>query len=86
MAAHKDTTLSGPINIDDSTFLNVKFENAQLIYSGGTPPGFENCAFNGVTFELKGPAHQTLNFLRSMAPESTRMREVLYGLIPELKG
>ena len=85
MAAHKDKTLSGPIDLDGNTFENIAFDNAQLFYLGGQPPIFTNCAFNGVAFEFRGPAHNTLNFLRSITPESTRMREVLYGLMPELK-
>ncbi|QTN20252.1 hypothetical protein HZ989_04060 [Brevundimonas sp. AJA228-03] len=85
MAVHKDKTLSGPVDLDAGVFENIVFENAQLFYSGGTPPQFVNCAFNTVAFELRGPAHRTLGFLRSMAPEETGMREVFYGLVPEIK-
>lgn len=85
MADHNDKTLTGDVELDASNFRNINFENARLIYAGGVAPYFDNCAFNGVSFEFQGPAHNTLNFLRSMAPEGTRMREVIYGLIPELK-
>lgn len=85
MAVHKDKTMTGPVDLDAGVFENVTFDNCQLFYSGGQPPVFANCAFNAVSFELSGPAHRTLLFLRSMAPEETRMREVFYGLIPEIK-
>jgi len=85
MTAHKDKTLSGPTDLDGNTFENVAFDKAQLYYSGGQAPIFTNCAFNEVTFEFRGQAHNTLNFLRSLAPESTRLRPVLEGLMPELK-
>lgn len=85
MAVHKDKTLSGPIELDGNTFENVAFDKAQLFYSGGQSPTFTNCAFNEVTFEFRGSAHNTLYFLRSLAPESTNMRPVLDGLMPELK-
>lgn len=85
MAVHKDKTMSGPIDLDGNVFENILFENAQLLYSGGNSPQFTNCAFNTVAFEMRGPAHRTVNFLRSMAPAETQMREVFYGLIPEIK-
>ncbi|MBU1346983.1 MAG: hypothetical protein KKA16_08515 [Alphaproteobacteria bacterium] len=85
MAAHKDKTMTGPVDLDDGKFENIKFNDAQLFYSGGQPPAFVNCAFNGVSFELRGPAHRTLAFLRSMAPAETGMRDVFYGLVPEIK-
>ena len=86
MTAHKDKTLSGSIDLDGNTFENVAFDKAQLFYLGGQPPIFTNCAFNEVTFAFRGPAHNTLNFLRSLAPASTQMRPVLEGLMPELNG
>lgn len=85
MAVIKDKTLSGPTDLDGNTFENIAFDKAQLFYSGGQPPIFTNCAFNEVSFELRGQAYNTLNFLRSMAPESTGMQVVLHGLMPELK-
>ncbi len=85
MAAHKDKTMTGPVDLDGGHFENIKFTNAQLFYSGGQPPQFVNCAFDTVAFELRGPAHRTLGFLRSMAPAETGMREVFYGMIPEIK-
>lgn len=85
MAVHKDKTMTGPVDLDSGVFENVVFENAELFYSGGQPPHFANCAFNTASFEFRGPAHRTLLFLRTMAPEETRMREVFYGLIPEIK-
>jgi hypothetical protein len=85
MALYKDQTLTGEITLDANQFESVRFENARLIYAGGVPPSFNNVTFTDTTVDFRGPANATLNFLRSMAPEATGMREVVLGLLPELR-
>jgi len=85
MAAHKDKPLSGPVDLDGSTFENVQFKDAQLFYSGSQPPRFENCGFDNTTVEFRGQALNTLNFIKSMAPSGTGLRPIVDGLIPELQ-
>ncbi|WP_428151646.1 hypothetical protein [Brevundimonas sp.] len=85
MTIHKDKTISGPIELDGNTFENVAFKDAQILYLGGVPPMMNNCSFDGVTFEFRGPAHNTLMFLRSLMPARTNMRPILEALMPELK-
>lgn len=81
----RDQTLSGDLQVEGQNYINCQFSGARLIYRGGTPPGFANCAFDDSNFVFEGAAGQTLNFLRIMAPKATNMREVVLGLIPELR-
>lgn len=85
VAEFKDQTLTGAVTLDGSIFINVDFNDAELTYKGGVPPGFDNCRFNNSTFSLVGAAGNTVNFLRSMSPATTNMRFVVLGLIPELQ-
>ncbi|MGX1588780.1 hypothetical protein [Brevundimonas diminuta] len=85
MAEFKDQTLTGDVALDGHVFRNVDFNDAILTYTGGVAPAFDNCRFNNASFSLRGSAANTLHFLRAMAPESTNMRSVVLGLIPELQ-
>jgi len=85
VAEFKDQTLTGAVTLDGGVFINIDFNYAELSYSGGVPPGFDNCRFTNATFSIDGAAGNTLAFLRSMAPASTNMRFVVLGLLPELK-
>ena len=85
MAEFKDQTLTGEVALDGHVFRNIDFNDAVLTYDGGLPPGFDNCRFNNASFNVRGQAANTLNFLRAMAPEATNMRSVVLGLIPELQ-
>lgn len=85
MAEFKDQTLSGVIALDSNSFDNIDFEDVELTYDGGRPPAFNNCRFNNVSFTFRESAGNTLMFLRAMAPVETNMRNVVLGLMPELK-
>ena len=41
--------------------------------------------FDNATFSFRESAGNTLMFLRAMAPAQTNMRDVVLGLMPELK-
>ena len=86
MAEFKDQTLTGEVALDGNVFINIDFNDAVLTYDGGLPPGFDNCRFNQSSFTFRETAGNTLLFLRAMAPETTNMRSVVLGLIPELQG
>lgn len=86
VAEFKDQILTGDVALDGNTFVNIQFKDAVLNYSGGVPPGFDNCAFDTTSFSFRDSAANTLQFLRAMAPEGTNMRSVVLGLIPELNG
>jgi hypothetical protein len=85
MAEIRNQTLSGDQMIDGNTYIDCTFDNARLIYEGGAAPGFGNCMFKASHFRFQGPAGQTLTFLKAMAPARTGMREMVLGLLPELR-
>lgn len=85
MAEYKDQTLSGVVALDSNSFDNIDFNEAELTYDGGKPPAFNNCRFNNARFTFRESAGNTLMFLRAMAPVETNMRQVVLGLMPELK-
>ena len=78
--------MQGRIKLDGKTFKDVSFENAVLVYEGGTAPHFVNCTFTEANFAFEGAANNTINFLRSMLPAHTNMRPVVLGLLPEFGG
>lgn len=86
MAEIKDQTLSGSVDIDGEDFVNVVFDGATLVYSGGRAPTFNNCQFApGCSVTFQAQAGNTLAFIRSMAHPSTNMRFIVEGMIPELR-
>ena len=86
MALIKDKVLTGRVDLDGNRYQNVRFADAQMVYSGGLPPAFTDCRFKvGCTLTFDKDARNTVTFLRSMAPQSTGMRIFVEGLIPELK-
>ena len=86
MALIRDKVLTGRVDLDGHRFQNVQFVVAEMVYSGGLPPAFKDCAFKvGCTLTFDKDARNTVTFLRSMAPQSTGMRVFVEGLIPELK-
>ena len=85
MADHKNETLSGNITVDGKVFDNVTFREATILYDGGIPPHFLNCAFEATSFNFREQAANTIIFLRAMAPASSGMRSIVEGLVPEMK-
>ena len=64
---YNNTTLQGDIALDGATFDKVTFKGATLIFKGGQPPTFTECAFHpDVRFSFDGPAGNTVAFIRSM--------------------
>lgn len=84
-AEYKDQTLSGVVALDSNSFDNIDFKDAGLTYDGGRPPAFNNCRFDNARFTFRKSAGNTLLFLRAMAPAETNMRDVVLGLMPELR-
>ncbi len=86
MAETKNQTLKGMVRLDGATFRDCEFVDARLIFEGGLPPNFINCRFTNSHFAFQEAAGNTVNFLRAMAPPQSNMREVVFGLMPELRG
>lgn len=85
MAEYRDQVLTGEVAIDANTYINVTFRNAELLYRGGLPPAFDRCSFDGVTFGFREQAGNTIAFLNALAPEHTNLREIVFGVIPNLR-
>ena len=85
MAEIKDQTVAGRVDLDGNTYVNVVFENAALHYSGGQAPNFQNVTFTpSCSVSFAEQAGNTLAFLRSMAHDSSGMRFIVDGLMPEV--
>ena len=86
MAEIKDQTVTGRVDLDGNSYVNVVFDNAALFYSGGHAPTFQGVTFMpNCTVSFQEQAGNTLAFIRSMAHSSTNMRFIVDGLIPELQ-
>jgi hypothetical protein len=85
MAETKNQTLKGIVRLDGNTFRDCEFVDARLIFEGGLPPNFINCRFTNSSFTFQEAAGNTVNFLRAMAPHQSNMREIVFGLMPELR-
>jgi hypothetical protein len=59
-----DQEFTGPVEVDDTHFLNCRFDSAQLRYAGGPQPRFENCTFNEVGWYFHGAALRTIQLLQ----------------------
>ncbi|MET4685103.1 hypothetical protein [Brevundimonas faecalis] len=84
MTQTRGKTLTGDVELDGVTFVDCRFEGAQLIFRGGTPPNFQNCRFDRTRFAFLDQAANTLQLVRAMAQPQSNMRGVVLGLIPEL--
>jgi hypothetical protein len=51
---------------DGVTFVDCRFEGADLVYSGGEHPHFERCAFSNATWTFAGAALRTVGLLRAI--------------------
>ena len=56
----RDQNFTGPVEVDDTHFLNCQFDSAQLRYAGGPQPRFEDCTFNEVGWYFHGAALRTM--------------------------
>jgi hypothetical protein len=54
------------VALDGETFVRCQFESCRLVYSGGEPPGFENCSFQNCEWKFDEAATRTLSCLKSM--------------------
>ena len=51
---------------DGVTFVDCRFERADLVYSGGEHPRFERCAFSNATWTFAGAALRTVGLLQAI--------------------
>lgn len=60
----RDQVFTSPVDVDDTHFINCRFERSQLRYAGGVHPNFENCTFEGMGWYFTGPALRTIQLLQ----------------------
>jgi hypothetical protein len=86
MARFEGQEFEGRVPVDGHEFVACTFMNAVLVYSGGDPPSFRGCILREWRFAFEGPAGNTVNFLRSMAPPTSGFSDVVRQTFPDLAG
>ena len=62
--AKKPTIANHTIYLDGTFYTGTRFENCEMIYSGGPLPALVNNEYVDCRWRLEGPASQTLDFMR----------------------
>lgn len=83
MALHKAKEFTGRVEVDGNAYVACTFENVVLVYAGGAPPSFAGCIFREWKFAFEGPAGNTVNFLKSLAPKQSGLSDVIRETFPE---
>ena len=52
------------VALDGESFSDCEFRDCRMVYSGGKPPAFSNCRFEGVEWEFDDAAAHTLAHLK----------------------
>lgn len=80
-----NVTLRGIVELDDEQFFNCVFDDAILIYRGGTPPTINNCQFLNATWHFEDSAGRTISFLQALASPGGGLDQVLLNTFPTLR-
>lgn len=83
MALYKGKEFEGRVEVDGNVYAACIFMDVVLVYSGGEPPSFAGCVFRNWKFEFDGPASNTVNFLKSLAPKRSGMSDLIRQTFPE---
>ena len=54
------------VSLDGVTFIGCAFRGCKLVFSATAPVSLQSCSFDNCTWEFRGAAGQTLEFLRAM--------------------
>ncbi|MBU4234465.1 MAG: pentapeptide repeat-containing protein [Desulfobacterales bacterium] len=54
------------VQLENSEFIECRFINCTLMYSGLGPVSMQGCSFNKVNWVFTGPAQNTLQFMRAI--------------------
>ena len=81
---HENKTFADTIDLDGNEFIGCSFDKCTLIYSGGKPPLINDCSFNNVRFKFRGPAKNTVAFLKAMASPDSGLQKVIRDTFPAL--
>jgi len=66
MKHENDSFIGSQVNLDGNEYQGCVFRNCTLVYSGGKPPSFINCSFDGIRLNFVGSAGDTLGFLAAL--------------------
>jgi hypothetical protein len=70
------------VALDGQSFSDCEFRACRLVYSGGEPPHFAGCKFDGCDWKFEGAAGRTLAHLRvawaagAKAPVQALIKEI----------
>lgn len=54
------------VELDGQEFLKCRFEECQMVYSGGPLPVLEGCVFHACRFGFEGAADRTIHMMKGL--------------------
>jgi hypothetical protein len=72
------------VALDGERFSDCEFRACRMVYSGGTPPHFDNCRIDDCEWKFEGPAADTLEHLQVMWGAGAKA--TVQGLIKTITG
>ncbi len=85
MAEYRNSKFStGEVSLDDNKFFDCTFDGCVLFYEGGQIPSLVACNLVNFKFEFRGPADNTVAFLKAMASPDSGLQSVIRDTFPAL--
>jgi hypothetical protein len=72
------------VALDGEVFSDCDFRDCRLVFSGGEPPVFEHCRFDGCDWKMDAAAARTLAHLKGVWAAGGKTQ--IQGLIKEITG
>ena len=72
------------VHVDGEAFLDCEFRDTRLVYSGGEPPTFTRCRFDGCEWKFDDAAARTLAHLKLLWAVGAKAS--VQGQIKEITG
>jgi hypothetical protein len=86
MAVFKELTKANEcVALDDNEFIDCKFNNCELVYSGGELPKLQRCDFSQCSWKLDDAAKRTILFLRSIYHSGPGGMELVEGTLKHIR-
>lgn len=77
MIAQKQTFNDLTIHLDGGTYVECRFTNCVLVYSGALPVHMSACSFDGGRFEFGGAAALAINFMTGVHKGGGQGRQII---------
>lgn len=71
-------------HVDGNSYNGCTFIKVEIVYSGGEPPSFTKCSFDGVKFAFEGAAGRTTAFIQALSRPESGFREIVKQTFPSL--